>query len=101
MDDPFGAQAFTRQRFLIRYGCSARTKKIEEAEVLAMRCKKTLLFVTGEFERSLLHYALGQFFARTHQWDHALAAWQEAPPDSGIARNVLSGIRRSTSGPSI
>ncbi len=66
--------------------------KVEEAEVLAMRCKKTLPFVTCEFDRSLLHCALGQFFAHTHQWENTLAAWQEAPPDASIARNVLSGI---------
>jgi len=67
-------------------------EKIEEAEALAMRCKKILPLVTAEFDRSLLYYALGQFFARTHQWESTLAAWQATAPDSSIARNVLTGI---------
>jgi len=66
--------------------------KVEEAHELAMRCRKALRFVRSEFEQSLLSCALGQFFAHTHQWECALAAWQETRPDSSIARNVLSGI---------
>jgi hypothetical protein len=66
--------------------------RVEDAAELAMRCKKALRFVATGFERSSLLYTLGQFFAHTHQWEHALAAWQAAPPESCIARNVLSGI---------
>src|SRR5438128_7636398 len=66
--------------------------KVEEAHELAMRCRKALRFVRSEFEQSLLSCALGQFFAYTHQWEYALAAWQATPPDSSIARNVLTGI---------
>jgi hypothetical protein len=66
--------------------------KIEEAEALALRCKKALRFVATAFDRSSLLYALGRFFAYTDHWEHALAVWQETPPDSCIARNVLSGI---------
>ena len=66
--------------------------KVEEAQELATHCRKALRFVRNEFEQSLLSCALGQFFAHTHQWEYALAAWQATPPDSSIARNVLTGI---------
>src|SRR5437867_11913284 len=58
--------------------------KVEEAHELAMRCRKALRFVRSEFEQSLLSCALGQFFAHTHQWEYALAAWHATPPDSSI-----------------
>jgi len=66
--------------------------RVEDAAELATRYRKALRLVRTEFEQSLLSCALGQFFAYTHQWEHALAAWQATPPDTCIARNVLTGI---------
>jgi len=44
------------------------------------------------FEQSLLIEALASFFARTHEWDKAIAMWQDAPMDEPLRRNALEGI---------
>ena len=66
--------------------------KLEDASVLAIRCAKALPHATSRFEQSLLFDALGSFFTRTHSWDHALKAWQDAPLDQPFRRDALSGI---------
>jgi hypothetical protein len=66
--------------------------KLEDARVLAIRCANALRHATSRFEQSLLLDALGSFFARTHSWDHAITAWQDAPLDQPFRQNALSGI---------
>jgi hypothetical protein len=66
--------------------------KLEDARVLAIRCANALPHATSRFEQSLLLDALGSFFARTHSWDHAITAWQDAPLDQPFRREALSGI---------
>jgi hypothetical protein len=66
--------------------------KLEDARVLAIRCANALRDATSRFEQSLLLDALGSFFARTHSWDHAITAWQDAPLDQPFRREALSGI---------
>ena len=66
--------------------------KLQDAEALAVRCRKALSFATNGFEQSLLLDTLGRFFARTHKWDYAIAAWQHAPLDEPFRRDALSGI---------
>lgn len=66
--------------------------KLEEAKTLATLCRRALSFVKDRFEQSLLLDTLGSFFARTHQWDHAIAAWQHAPLNEPFRRDALSGI---------
>ena len=59
---------------------------------LATRCRKALSLATNRFEQSLLLDTLGSFFARTHEWDHAIRAWQLAPLAEPFRRDALSGI---------
>jgi len=66
--------------------------KLQDAEALATRCRKALSFATNRFEQSLLLDTLGSFFARTHEWDHAIGAWQLAPLAEPFRRDALSGI---------
>jgi uncharacterized protein HemY len=66
--------------------------KLEDAKKLATLCRRALSFVTDRFEQSLLLDALARFFARTHQWDQAIAAWQYAPLNEPFRRDALSGI---------
>src|SRR5882724_7934293 len=66
--------------------------KLQDAEALATRCRKALSFATNRFEQSLLLDTLGSFFARTHEWDHAIRAWQLAPLAEPFRRDALSGI---------
>jgi hypothetical protein len=66
--------------------------KLEDAEVLATRCRKALPSATDKFEQSLLIEALACFCARTHRWDGAIAIWQRAPLDQAFRSNALSGI---------
>src|SRR6266496_3840472 len=82
----------TASDFLFGMDVLLELGKVDEAQELAMHCRKALRFVRTEFEQSLLCCALGQFFAHVHQWEDALAAWQAIPPDTCIARNVLTGI---------
>jgi len=66
--------------------------KLQDAEALATRCRKALSFARSPFEQSLLLDALARFFARTHEWDRAISAWQHAPLDQPFRRDALSGI---------
>lgn len=66
--------------------------KLEDARVLAFRCANALRHATSRFEQSLLLDALGSFFARTHSWDHAITAWQDAPLDQPFRREAVCGI---------
>ena len=66
--------------------------KLEEAKMLATLCRRALSFVTDRFEQSLLLDALAKFFARTHEWNRAVEAWQHAPLDQPFRRDALSGI---------
>jgi len=66
--------------------------KLEDAKALAIGSEKVLSFATYPFEQSLLLDAFARFFARTHEWDHAIAAWQHPPLDQVIARDALCGI---------
>ena len=66
--------------------------KLQDAEALATRCTKAPALATNRFEQSLLLDALARFFARTHDWDRAIAAWQHAPLDEPFRRDALSGI---------
>jgi hypothetical protein len=67
-------------------------EKVEDAEVLAHRCRKILSFATDPFVQSVLLDALARFFARIHDWDRAIATWQHAPLDQPFRRDALSGI---------
>ena len=66
--------------------------KLEDAKLLAARCTRALSSANNRFEQSLLLDTLGSFFARTHSWDHAIAAWQLAPVEVAFGRDALSGI---------
>lgn len=68
--------------------------KLQDAKVLAARCKRALSSATNRFEQSLLLEALASFFARTRDWDRAISAWQHAPLDQPFRRDALSGIVR-------
>jgi hypothetical protein len=80
--------------FEIFFGMKALLEldKLQDAEALATRCRKALSFATNRFELSLLLDALARFFARTHDWDRAIAAWQHAPLEEPFRRDALSGI---------
>ena len=80
--------------FEIFFGMEALLQfdKLQDAEALATRCRKALSFATNRFEQSLLLDTLGSFFARTHKWDQAIAAWQHAPLGEPFRRDALSGI---------
>src|SRR5437867_5008138 len=80
--------------FEIFFGMKALLEldKLQDAEALATRCRKALSFTTNRFEQSLLLDTLGSFFARTHEWDHAIRAWQLAPLAEPFRRDALSGI---------
>jgi hypothetical protein len=73
-------------------GVLLKLDRLEDARVLAIRCAKALPFATSRFEQSLLLDALADFFARTHSWDHAITAWQDAPLEEPFRGNALSGI---------
>jgi hypothetical protein len=64
----------------------------DEAKPLSRRCIKCLPFATTRFEQSLLIDALADFFARTHQWNKAIAMWQNAPMEQPFRGNALEGI---------
>ena len=66
--------------------------KLEDAKLLAARCTRAMSSAKSRFEQSLLLDTLGSFFARTHSWDHAIAAWQLAPIEAAFRRDALSGI---------
>jgi hypothetical protein len=66
--------------------------KLEDARVLATRCRRALSLSTDRFEQSLLLEALACFLARTHRWSDAIELWQHAPLDQPFRRNALSGI---------
>jgi len=66
--------------------------KLQDAKVLAARCKRALSSATDRFEQSLLLEALASFFARTRDWDRAISGWQHAPLDQPFRRDALSGI---------
>ena len=65
--------------------------KIQDAKVLATRCRRALSSATPA-EQSLLLDTLARFFERTHEWDRAIAIWQQMPPDQPFRRDALSGI---------
>jgi hypothetical protein len=67
-------------------------EKFRDAEALAIRSRRALSFARSPFEQSLLLDALARFFARTRNWDRAIAAWQHAPLDQPFRRDALSGI---------
>jgi tetratricopeptide (TPR) repeat protein len=66
--------------------------KLQDAKVLAARCKRALSTATNRFEQSLLLEALASFFARRHDWDRAISAWQHAPLEEPFRRDALRGI---------
>ena len=66
--------------------------KLEDAKVLATRCRRALSLSTDRFGRSLLLEALACFLARTHRWSDAGEMWRQAPLDQPFRRNALSGI---------
>jgi hypothetical protein len=66
--------------------------KVEDAKALAIRSRQALSSPRSPFEHSLLLDALARFFARTHDWDRAISAWQHAPLDQPFRRDALSGI---------
>jgi hypothetical protein len=53
--------------------------KLEDAKALAIGSGKVLSSAAYPFEQSLLLDALARFFARRHDWDRAISAWQHAP----------------------
>jgi len=63
-----------------------------DAKRLAGRCEKLLPIEKTRFEQSALCEALASFFARTHDWEKAIAVWQQAPLDEPLRRNALGGI---------
>ena len=65
--------------------------KIQDAKVLATRCRRALSSATPA-EQSLLLDTLARFFQRTHDWDRAIAIWRQMPPDQPFRRDALSGI---------
>ncbi len=65
---------------------------LDKAKCLARRCKRVLPFAETRFDQSLLCHALASFYARTHQWEKALAMWEETPLEQPFRRNALSGI---------
>jgi hypothetical protein len=65
--------------------------KLQDAKVLATRCRRALSSATPS-EQSLLLDTLARFFQRTRDWDRAIAIWQQIPPDQPFRRDALSGI---------
>jgi hypothetical protein len=69
-----------------------KLEKLEEAEALAVRCKKALSKPIDRFDTSLLIEARASFCARTHRWTEAIELWSKAPLEEPFRRNALSGI---------
>jgi hypothetical protein len=65
---------------------------LDDAKRLSRRCMKVLPFARTRFEQSLLIEALASFFARTHDWDKAIALWENAPVEEPFCTNALEGI---------
>jgi hypothetical protein len=65
---------------------------LEDAKRLSRRCMKVLPLAMTRFEHSLLIETLASFFARTHDWDKAIALWENAPTEEPFRRNALEGI---------
>ena len=66
--------------------------RLEAAEALATRCKRTLSRTADPFQRSILLEALANFSARTHNWVNAIHFWRQVPLDQPLRQNALSGI---------
>jgi hypothetical protein len=67
---------------------------LDDAKRLSRRCMKVLPFARTRFEQSLLIEALASFFARTRDWDKAIALWENTPMEEPFRRNALEGIIR-------
>jgi hypothetical protein len=78
--------------FLLGMDVLLELDQLEDAKVLARRCKRLLSRTEDPFERSMLLEALARFSARTHNWSAAIEYWRQAPLDQPFRRNALSGI---------
>ena len=78
--------------FLFGMDVLLELNRLEDAEALATRCKRTLPQTADPFQRSMLLEALANFSARTHNWVDAIHFWRQVPLDQPLRRNALSGI---------
>ncbi len=65
---------------------------LQDAKVLAARCKRALSCATSRFEQSVLLTGLGEYYSRIQRWDDALAAWEHMPLEQPFRRDALNGI---------
>jgi hypothetical protein len=84
--------AWSADEIMFTMGVLLALDMLEDARVLAGRCKRALCSATDRFEQSLLIEALASFFARTHHWGAAIELWQQAPLDQPFRRDALTGI---------
>ena len=66
--------------------------KLEDAQVLACRCRKALRRTPDRFHQAVVLIALGAFFSRTRRWSGAIEAWEAMPLEQPFRSNALSGI---------
>jgi hypothetical protein len=66
--------------------------KLEDARILASRCRKALRRIADRFQQAVILTALGAFFSRTRRWSGAIEAWEVMPLDLPFRRDALCGI---------
>ena len=73
-------------------GVLLKTKRMNEADLLAKRCLKWLKLAADGFEKSEVIQVLAEYFAQIGDLEAALDLWERAPLDQPFRQNALSGI---------